>query len=128
MKDIINSYSALSYLEFEQWLDNILSNNLPKEIVAFCFNIYEDGDDEWSLELIGSESFEKNNSDWPCDEIYTNRESPLRWENSKTWEDTLKMIKMYLEQYIRNGKFSHVLLEKQGVGYGFVDGDLFLVE
>lgn len=120
---------SLPYSDFEKWLDEILSNEkeLSDDIVAFCFNLYEDADDKWSVELIGTGSFDKEDSDWPCDEVFTTRESPLTWKERMTWEDCLHVVETHLSNYLQNGKYSKLLLSKQGVGYGFVDGDLFLI-
>ena len=41
--------------------------------LKFFFNIYEDGGNTFSIELIGAGSFDKGNSDWACDEVFTNR-------------------------------------------------------
>ena len=120
---------GLPYSNFEEWLDGILSNEneMSDEIVAFCFNLYEDADDYWSVELVGSASFDKDDDDWPCDEVFSTREYPLTWKNKTTLEECLHTIEFHLSEYLQNGKYSKILLSKQGVGYGFVDGDLFLM-
>lgn len=120
---------SLPYSDFEKWLDEILSNEkeLSDDIVAFCFNLYEDADDKWSVELVGTGSFDKEDSDWPCYEVFTTRESPLTWKERMTWKDCLHVVETHLSNYLQNGKYSKLLLSKQGVGYGFVDGDLFLI-
>lgn len=120
---------GLPYSNFEEWLDGILSNEneMSDEIVAFCFNLYEDADDYWSVELIGSASFDKDDDDWPCDEVFSTRETPLTWRFIMTYEECLHTIESHLSEYLQNGKYSKILLSKQGVGYGFVDGDLFLM-
>lgn len=119
----------LPYSDFEKWLNEILSNEneMSVAIVAFCFNLYEDADDYQSVELVGSASFDKDDNDWPCDEFFTTRESPLTWKERMTWEDCLQIVESHLSNYLQNGKYSKILLSKQGVGYGFVDGDLFLM-
>ncbi len=125
----MNNNKILPYSDFEKWLDEILSNEneMSDDIVAFCFNLYEDADDYWSIELVGSASFDKDDNDWPCDEVFTTREFPLTWKERMTWEDCLQIVKSHLSNYLQNGKYSKILLSKQGVGYGFVDGDLFLM-
>ena len=40
-----------------------------KKVVAANFNIYEDSDDEWSVEIVGTGSFDEEDEDWECDEI-----------------------------------------------------------
>lgn len=30
------------YNDVADWLNNVLSKDIPEEVVAFCFNLYED--------------------------------------------------------------------------------------
>ena len=34
--------------EISKWLDNALNQVIPDEVVAFCFNLYEDGNNKWN--------------------------------------------------------------------------------
>lgn len=45
------------YTLVENRLDIILEQSIPIEIVALNFNLYEDGGNNWSIELVGTESF-----------------------------------------------------------------------
>lgn len=72
----------LSYKAFEKWVDATLSADLPEGIEAFCFNLYDDGKGQWSAEIIGAASFDPGNSDWACDEVFDNREHPLKWSST----------------------------------------------
>ena len=49
---------------FFEWLDLLLKNELSSEIKAIIFNLYEDTDNKWSIELVGTFSFNKDNDDW----------------------------------------------------------------
>ena len=118
----------LSYSSFENWIDRTLSANIPNNIEAFCINIYEDGSGRYSIELIGADSFDKENSDWACDEVFTNREEPLKWKSNKSWKETQTCVEGVVRQYLINGKYASVLLSKKGIGVGFVDGGLVLLE
>ena len=40
--------------EMRDWLDKVLCNECEEDVAAFCFNLYEDEDDCWSMELIGT--------------------------------------------------------------------------
>ncbi|RGF25674.1 hypothetical protein DW081_17390, partial [Clostridium sp. AF46-9NS] len=60
--------------DFFEWLDLILKNELNSEIKAINFNLYEDTDNKWSVELVGTFSFDKDNDDWACDEVFTTRD------------------------------------------------------
>ena len=102
--------------------------NIPNNIEAFCINIYEDGSGRYSIELIGAGSFDKENSDWACDEVFTNREELLKWKSNKSWEETQTCVEGVVRQYLINGKYASVLLSKKGIGVGFVDGELVLLE
>ena len=39
-------------------------NELSSEIKAIIFNLYEDTDNKWSIELVGTFSFNTDNDDW----------------------------------------------------------------
>lgn len=119
--------SGLTYNSFENWVDKSLSTELPAGIEAFCFNLYEDGDGKWSVEIIGAASFDENDEDWACDEIFDTRMTPLRWESKKSWEDILSSTTEMLKEYLEKGKYAPLLRSKKGVGIGFVDGNVQLV-
>ena len=119
---------GISYPTFEKWMDKTLSAPLPDGIAAFCFNMYEDGGGKWSVEIIGSPKFDKEDSDWACYEVFENRKDCLRWKNTYPWDANLELIKSYIERYLKEGKYAHLLKDKEGLGVGFVDGDLILIE
>ena len=50
--------------DFFEWLDLLLKNELSSEIKAIIFNLYEDTDNKWSIELVGTFSFNTDNDDW----------------------------------------------------------------
>lgn len=112
--------------EIENWLDNILKQEIPQNIVAFCFNLYDDGEQKWSMELVGTQRFDINDSDWPCDEITDlgTREIPFSWESAAEWNKVLEWTSSILKEYLEKGKYADVLKAKSGVGIGFVDGDI----
>ena len=45
--------------DFFEWLDLLLKNELSSEIKAIIFNLYEDTDNKWSIELVGTFSFNR---------------------------------------------------------------------
>ena len=121
------SKSGLTYSELEIWLNEILQMTIPDDVVAFCFNLYEDVNKSWTLELIGASSFDTTDDDWACDEVFTTRDKPLTWNDNKEWQDVLMMVKKLLKDYLEKGKYGNVLKEQQGLAVGFVDGDLTLL-
>ena len=52
----------------EKWIDSIFENTIPNEVVGIAFNLYEDETNQWSIEMIGSASFDVEDPDWACDE------------------------------------------------------------
>lgn len=113
--------------EFFNWLDDILSEKLPDNIKAINFNLYENTDNKWSVELIGASVFDENNSDWACYEVYTTRENPYVLVKESDWETIKSLFTSYLNKYLDLGKYSDVMKKYNGVGIGFVDGDLSIV-
>lgn len=43
------------YTRVENWLDGILVQEIPDAVIALNFNLYEDGGNNWSIELVGTE-------------------------------------------------------------------------
>ena len=109
----------------ENWLNNILEQTIPTDVVALNFNLYDDGDNHWSMELVGTDSFDLEDEDWRCDEVFDfgTRETPLAWKEEKPWDDILEEMIQIIKQYLEQGQYSSVLKKYLGVGIGFVDGD-----
>ena len=113
--------------EFFNWLDEVLNKQLPNDIKAINFNLYEDEDNKWSVELVGTSVFDENNSDWACCEVYTTRNNPYVLIKESDWKAIETLFISYLNQYLDTGKYSNVLKKYSAVGIGFVDGDLHIV-
>ena len=114
------------YKKIEEWINNVFEQKIPSETVAFCFNLYEDEDDTWSMELVGTERFDIDDSDWACDEVtdFDTRDEPLSWEKEAEWDEILDDVTDALKQYLENGLHAALLKSYAGVGVGFVDGDI----
>ena len=119
------------YDRLSSWLDEVFERNIPEDVVSICFNLYEDGDDNWSLEVVGCSSFDSEDSDWACDEVTDlgTRDEPFAWAEEAIWEKVLSDVTKLLYQYLQEGKASAYLNSLDGVAVGFADGDLnILVE
>lgn len=114
------------YEKVAAWLEEALKQDIPEEVAGFCFNLYEDGDGHWSVELVGAERFDEQDEDWPCDEVtdFDTRTNPLTWQGAYAWDRALEEIRAALTEYLERGKRADVLKSRGGVGVGFVDGDL----
>ena len=114
------------YEKLSAWLDDVFSETIPEGMVSVCFNLYEDGDGEWSMEVVGCSSFDNSDSDWACDEVtdLETRDEPFTWTDDSIWEKVLSDITKLLYQYIQEGSASAYLQSLDGVAVGFADGDL----
>ena len=121
------------YVEFVNWLDNLLENNdMPDETVSFCFNLYEESveDSVYAIQLVACEAFDENDPDWACEECWSSEEDifcvELSDEAEKDWKAAQKLITGWAEEYLGNGKYAGILTSKP-VGIGFVDGDVEII-
>lgn len=72
-------------------MENALKK-LPSDVEAISFNLYEDNGDKWSVELVGTSTFDENNSDWACNEVYTTRENPYVLTKKERLESDRELI------------------------------------
>lgn len=121
------------YLEFEKWLDNLLENNdMPEAAVAFNFNIYEEEDETYGVQLIASDEFsEDDGGDWACSEIWSSEEDIFYIDHSDEkdadYERGLEFIGGLIEAYLEGGRYRNIFLSAKAVGAGFVDGDISIL-
>ena len=97
------------YIEFEKWLNNILEENIPIPGAAINFNLYEEVDLYWSIQLICASYFDEADEDWCCEE---------------GWEEIFDISCQMIKQYISEGKYAEELKKYEAISAGFVDGDL----
>ena len=114
------------YEKMSAWLDKVFSTSIPGGVVSICFNLYEDGDASWSMEVVGCSSFDGEDSDWACDEVtdFGTRDEPFTWTDDAIWEKVLSDATRLLHQYVQEGSASGFLQSLDGVAVGFADGDL----
>lgn len=117
---------ALDINEVSKWIDHVLEQDISEEIKAFCFNLYDDGNSNWSMELVGTGTFDIEDADWACVEItdFETGTTPFAWKQAAKWDEVLEKVISVLREYPENGKYAKVLKSKSGVGVGFVDGDI----
>lgn len=115
--------------EISKWPDDALAQGGPDEVAAFCFNLYEDEQNRWSMEAIGTDSFDADDGDWGCDEVtgFGTRGNCYTWEAAKEWDEILNEIVSLLKDYLASGTYAALLQEKSGVGAGFVDGAIEVI-
>lgn len=115
------------YIKFEKWLNSILENNIPIDGAAINFNLYEDEDRNWSIQLISAAFFDEEDPDWCCDEEFTTGEDLFSWQQEADWEEILDISCDMIREYLVKGKYSKELKKYEAVATGFVDGDLEII-
>lgn len=109
---------------FFVWLDSVLKSDFSGEVKAINFNLYEDANNKWSIELVGTYSFDIDNEDWACDEVFATRDNPFVIECKSDWKSMETLFIDLVNEYLSSGKYASKLQEYQAVGIGFVDGNL----
>ena len=117
------------YNKVSEWIDGVLSAHVPDEVVAFCFNLYENDECCWSMDLIGAAGFDPDDQDWACDEVtdFNSREPLFTWQAECEWDEALDTMVDILKKYLNEGKYADLLKSKNAVGIGFVDGDIKII-
>ena len=119
-----------NYKLFSNWLDKVLEQELPKETVAFNFNLYEGSGGTYDIQLIGSDEFDENDEEWVCTNFFTTEEDVCyirRTKDIANWEQGLIYITKLAEQYLIKGKNANILKSVSAIGIGFVDGDIDII-
>lgn len=120
------------YLEFAKWLDGIFENNhMPKAVKAYCFNIYEEEDEngaasgEYGVQLIASDEFDENDGgDWACSEIWSSEENIFYIDHSDEknadYSRGQQFVGGLVKDYLESGKCKDIFLSSRAVAAGFV--------
>lgn len=112
----------LYYEDFSKWLNSNLEQ-LPSDIVAVNFS----SNQTYDIQLIGTDTFDEEDEDWACEEIFTTGEDIFlmpRTDDIEDWEDGLDFITKIVRKYLEDGKYANMLKGLQAVGIGFVDGEI----
>ena len=120
--------------QFHDWLQSSLRVDVPDRVVAFSFNLFEPalGDAfSFGVELIGAASFDADDPDWACDEVWAAEQRGISIPTSfsgQGWEDCAQRIKaLLLSELELHSDVSSALKSRRAVGLGFVDGALEIV-
>lgn len=112
---------------FNEWLDRVLAEPIPPGVIAFSFNLTK----PTTIEVIGSESYREDDSDWASQEAFRSKVDDLTLpapERSKDWDAVLEFAKKSIFGYIeRPSAGSAILRRATAVAVGFIDGDLHKV-
>ena len=112
---------------FTKWLDQSVPADLPSGVRGFSFNLTEAMPGELEIELIGAERFDTDDEDWACEEIWEPTQRSIEISNvavGNSWEEVLERMAEMVMDYLSSGARSATLKSADGVGIGFVDGNL----
>ena len=115
------------YEKFQEWIHDILERGLPNNTVGVGFNIYEESDKYWSIQVIATDVFTADDDDWMCEEIFSSEENLFRWKSEDKCEGVLEQVINLVSTYLDEGKYGNMLRQYKGIGVGFVDGDVEIV-
>jgi hypothetical protein len=112
---------------FNVWLDGALREPVSPDVIAFSFNLAE----PWCIEMVGSDRFSEEDSDWACEETFRPEVENLDLPESEVgsnWEEVLAAAKGIVLAYMDRPSAGSELLKKAvAVSVGFVDGELHRV-
>ena len=106
---------------FFNWLNSVLEKEIPSTIKAVDFILYEGQNNEWSIELIGSNEFDRNNADWACMGAFDSRDIPFYIRKVAKWDEIQKEYEAMIKSYLKEGQYNNKLKQYLAVGIGFDD-------
>ena len=124
------------YEEFAHWLDDLLENNeMPESTKAFCFNLYEESDEDhiYGIQLVAAGEFDPDDKegDWACEEVWSSGENIFTVDTSDEedtgWHHAQELFREMVEEYLGNGKYADTIRNAGGTAIGFVDGELDII-
>ena len=116
------------YSSFAEWLDNLLEkNDMPEDTKAFNFNLYEEDDNVYSVQLIASDRFATGDDEWACCEIWSSEEDLFFVDASDEDDKSRETFQKFATDMISGYIAQNDILNHKPVGIGFVDGDLNII-
>jgi hypothetical protein len=115
--------------DFYDWADDALARKIPATTIAFHFNLYQ-GTESVHVQIMGTEFFSEEGEYWPGEENFSTGENIFHVpfaDAGAEWPEWLESVKQLVIGYIESGKMAAVLRRSQGVGIGFVDGDMEVI-
>jgi hypothetical protein len=114
---------------FRKWLTRVLPDAPSTGAVAFILNLYE-GAETFDAQIAAASHFDPDNREWAVDTILSSGEDLFSFRRAvvdNSWQRALRLYADLLADYLATGCRRDMLTEAEGVGVGFVDGDVVLV-
>lgn len=115
--------------QFTNYVNECLLTITHSDIKGLVFNLYEDDIGCFSMEIVGTLSFDDLNLQWTDDEIdnFGTREEPFVWQD-ENWEKAQERVVSSLRNMIYKADHKSILWTVGGIAVGFVDGNIEIVE
>lgn len=110
--------------DFFSWMNEISAREFPEDMAAICFNLYDEGDNHWGVEFVGTDEYDEEDDDWACDEIITFRDDLFHMEMDADWEEVWNLINEWMNDYLKTGQGAEKLLQYEAIATGFTDSEL----
>lgn len=122
-----NIYTPDYSITFDEWLNGILKTFDIKS-AAFNFNIYENITDDFSAEFIAASTFDEEDEDWACEEVYASRNDDNEFYfKAKDLDEAEEFVQNSITEYLKNGEYSYKLKDSAAVACGHVNGNLTIL-
>ncbi len=127
----MNNCHEKTYLQFEEWLNKILEEEMPREdILAYNFGIFQ-GNNGYTIYLMGAKSFEIQENDWACNEDFVPKNKYFHFSGAfanLTWKEFEQIVVNYVKSFKKSESFKNSFFSKAKlITVGFDDGDLIPV-
>ncbi|MDF1699328.1 MAG: hypothetical protein P1U56_25975 [Saprospiraceae bacterium] len=114
------------------WINRIdIKEQIPKSIKAFNFRIIETEND-YQIYLVGTNYYDSQNDDWPCEEDFTPKEKYLSLgKDSKkwNWDEIQLIVRTGIEEFIETRISPLTFVHKADyLTTGLDDGELKRIE
>ena len=117
--------------EFENWLIRVSHQEKPPDsVIAYNIGLFETSAG-YSVYLVGASTFDEQNGDWACEEVFTPSERyfSISLSEPQTWDVVLAQVVEATRKFLKSkaGEYSF-LASAKAVTVGFDDGDLVRVK
>lgn len=115
----------------KQWIMSIeREQNMPEDIVALNFVLFEGVSEPYGIYLTGSKSYSEGNDDWACEVDYEpcHLTCPtLDIPSSQKWDEVLNEMIVLLKEFVQELPDLR-LWQVEHITVGFPDGDLMKIK
>ena len=114
-------------MRFNIWLERQLSQQIPQDVIAFNFNLYESlVENRFDVQLVGCKQYDLDSDDWACRADYSSGEDIYSF-SADGWEKALETLIILVKDYLQLCSISNQFSAAEYISAGFVDGDLVVI-